>query len=302
MVALPHAAITPIPNNEPDAVPSLWNDRYLEIDENFGNLNGRTGAMESEVQAARGGKESINARLDQVETNMEGLDPEFQNNLIAAVLAATDMAALANRELERFRRVRIQEGETTIYNRGIISGCAITRKAAGVRVLSLALGSLFIHGRRYVVTADTDATAVPPNSGASSAICYVYLYVDENGEVQCQCTALNTAVPSNGLTIYTITVPAGSTGDGDAFTITDVRRAEAGWPNVFAAPVYAAIALPYVLPDTNYGVHLDVVSCEGGRQQIGDLEVADRLTNGFKIYLGGAADAVCIRYTVQRMI
>jgi hypothetical protein len=49
-------------------------------------------------------------------------------------------------------------------------------------------------------------------------------------------------------------------------------------------------------------VHLDVASCEGGRQQIGALEVEDRLTNGFKIYLAGAADAVKVRYHVQRMI
>lgn len=301
-MALPHETITPIPNNEPDAVPSLWNDRYLEIDENFGNLDVRAEALESEVQAARGGQVSMDQRLDQVENDVEGLDPEFQNNLIAAFLAATDLAALANRELDRFRRVRIQEGETTIYNRGIIAGCAITRKAADVRILSLALGSLFIHGRPYSVAADTDATSVPPNSGGSSATCYVYLYIDENGEVQCQCTALNTAAPSTGLVIYSITVPAGSTGDSGAFTITDARRVCPGWPNVFSSPIYASIALSYVLPDANYAVHLDVVSCEGGRQQIGDLEVADRLTNGFKIYLGGAADAVCIRYTVRRMI
>jgi hypothetical protein len=301
-MALPHAAITPIPNNEPDAVPSLWNDRYLEIDENFENLDERAAALESEVQAARGGQASMDQRLDQIETNVEGLDPEFQNNLIAAVLAATDLAALANKELDRFRRVRIQEGETTIYNRGIISGCAITRKAADVRILSLALGSLFIHGRSYSVPADADATSVPPNPGASSATCYVYLYIDETGTVECQCTALNAAAPSTGLVVYTITVPAGSTNDGDAFTITDARRVCTGWPNVFVSPIYASIALPYVLPDANYAVHLDVASCEGGRQQIGALEVEDRLTNGFKIYLAGAADAVKVRYHVQRMI
>ncbi len=143
-MTLPHAAITAIPNNEPDAVPSLWNDRYLEIDANFGNLDGRAAELESEVTAARGSQPSIDARLDGIETDVEGLDPEFQNNLIAAVLAATDMAALANRELDRFRRVRIQEGETTIYNRGIIAGCVITRKAANVRILSLTLGNLTI--------------------------------------------------------------------------------------------------------------------------------------------------------------
>ena len=301
-MALPHAAITPIPNNEPDAVPALWNERYLEIDENFENMDNRTVALEGEVQGARGGRQSLDARMDQIESDVDGLDPEFQNNLIAAVLAATDMAALANRELDRFRRVRIQEGEATIYNRGIISGCAISRKAAGVRILSLALGNLFIHGRSYSTAADTDAAVVPGNTGGSTATCTVYLYIDGNGAVQCECTPLNTAPPSDSMTIYTVSVPAGSSADNGAFTLTDVRRNETGWPNVFVSPVYAAISLPYVLPDATYAVHLEIVSCEGGRRQVGDLEVADRLTNGFKIYLAGAADAGCVRYTVRRMI
>jgi len=35
---LPYANITGIPNNEPDATPSLWNSRYSEIDSNFNYL------------------------------------------------------------------------------------------------------------------------------------------------------------------------------------------------------------------------------------------------------------------------
>ncbi|MEI6108007.1 MAG: hypothetical protein WCR49_13480 [Opitutae bacterium] len=274
----------------------------MEIDENFGDLHGRTGGLETEVQAARGAEVSVGARLGVIEGDIEGLDPEFQNNLIASVLGAFDMAALANRELDRFRRVRIQEGETTIYNRGIISGFAITRQTASVRILDQASGSLFIHGRGYSDPSEVSATTVPGNSSGSVATCSVYLYIDGDGLVQCECTPLNTAAPSTGIVIYTVSVPAGSTADNGAFTLTDVRRIETGYPNVFVAPVYASIALPYILPDATYAVHLEIVSCEGGMQQVGALEVADRLTNGFKIYLGGAADAVCIRYTVRRMI
>jgi len=58
-MALPHNTITPIPDNEPDAVPSLWNTRYVEIDENFRNHEGRLGATEAEVWAARGDKASV---------------------------------------------------------------------------------------------------------------------------------------------------------------------------------------------------------------------------------------------------
>ncbi|MEH0020897.1 MAG: hypothetical protein V6Z89_14675 [Desulfobacter sp.] len=31
----PHDTITPLPDNEPDAVPELWNSRYREVDDNF---------------------------------------------------------------------------------------------------------------------------------------------------------------------------------------------------------------------------------------------------------------------------
>jgi hypothetical protein len=301
-MALPHTTITPIPDSQPDAVPSLWNTRYEEIDENFANHEIRISSCESEISNARGGKSNLDARLDELEGNIQGLDPEFQNNFVAALLQAIDMAGLANREIERFKRVRIQEGETTIYNRGIISGCTITRKAANTRILSISVGKIFMHGRSWEVAADIDATTVPPNPGASSATCYVYLYSDINNIIQCQCTPINVAAPADGLTIYTITVPAGSIGDSDLFTITDARRICSNWPNVFTSPAYNAVALAYVLSDANYGVHLDIVSCEGGRQQIGALEIEDRLNNGFKIYLAGAADAVRVRYHVQRMI
>ena len=67
---LPRTNITPIPNNEPDAVPSLWNTRYQEIDENFESLDGRTGVIESEIEAARAGRsnlsETINAIVNQI--------------------------------------------------------------------------------------------------------------------------------------------------------------------------------------------------------------------------------------------
>ena len=47
MSTLPHLQITPIPNNEPDATPTLWNTRYTEIDENFTNLNVRQQVSEA---------------------------------------------------------------------------------------------------------------------------------------------------------------------------------------------------------------------------------------------------------------
>jgi len=42
---LPHANITGIPNNEPDATPSLWNSRYSEIDSNFNYLETKANTL-----------------------------------------------------------------------------------------------------------------------------------------------------------------------------------------------------------------------------------------------------------------
>ena len=46
---LPHEQITPIPNDEPMAYPSLWNDRYREIEENFNHLSHRMNVVDGQV-------------------------------------------------------------------------------------------------------------------------------------------------------------------------------------------------------------------------------------------------------------
>lgn len=72
-MGLPHNTITPIPNNEPDAVPSLWNTRYQEIDENFDNLDGRTKAVENEIAAARAGEDSLANTINAIVTQIGGI-------------------------------------------------------------------------------------------------------------------------------------------------------------------------------------------------------------------------------------
>jgi hypothetical protein len=69
-MTIPHPQITPIPNNEPEAVPSLWNTRYVEIDENFANLDGRVTATESEIAAARAGRASLGAAISDIMTSL----------------------------------------------------------------------------------------------------------------------------------------------------------------------------------------------------------------------------------------
>ena len=56
---LPNHPITPIPNNEPEAIPSLWNTRYHEIDANFANLDQRQTSTENEIAGARAGRSAL---------------------------------------------------------------------------------------------------------------------------------------------------------------------------------------------------------------------------------------------------
>ncbi|MEO1750736.1 Ig-like domain-containing protein [Thiofaba sp. EF100] len=69
-MTLPNPTITPIPNNEPEAVPSLWNTRYAEIDANFANLDGRATALEGEVSGARAGRPNLGAAISDIMTSL----------------------------------------------------------------------------------------------------------------------------------------------------------------------------------------------------------------------------------------
>lgn len=69
-MTLPHIPITPIPDTEPEAVPSLWNTRYVEIDENFASLDGRTTAIEGEVADARAGRPTLGQAITDIMTSL----------------------------------------------------------------------------------------------------------------------------------------------------------------------------------------------------------------------------------------
>jgi hypothetical protein len=72
-MAIPHSPITPIPNNEPDAVPSLWNTRYTEIDDNFSNLDDRATDIENEIAGSRAGNPTLGETINQIIGQIGGL-------------------------------------------------------------------------------------------------------------------------------------------------------------------------------------------------------------------------------------
>ena len=67
-MTLPNHPITPIPNNEPEAIPSLWNTRYEEIDENFTALDERQASVEDELNEAKGDAPSFAAKMNLTRT------------------------------------------------------------------------------------------------------------------------------------------------------------------------------------------------------------------------------------------
>lgn len=103
---LPNPTITPIPNDEPDAVPSLWNTRYAEIDANFSALDERQATAESVLAQAAGDKESLPERLDEIADALGLVQDEFGN--IAGTSAVSVQRAVSLDWLYRNNRVAFE--------------------------------------------------------------------------------------------------------------------------------------------------------------------------------------------------
>lgn len=302
-MALKHSTITPIPNNEPDAVPALWNTRYTEIDENFVDLDQRQSAAEQEITSAKGGKSSINARLALVESSVESLSPAFQDELSASIKYALDQAGVANRSVRALKQQIQQEGEVLIENRGVVSGCTVIKSITAARNLNLAAGVCFANGRGYSVASGDNMASVPSNISAGSASVVAYLYLAAAGW-KMAVTAIGQAVPVGAIRIYNITIPAGSTDLTDPnltnVTITSVRRVEVGYPQYLDSPVNQFVSINN-LSANDYRVDIDVVSADGAPCDRKALNIVSRATNGFTFELASAADNVLVRYRISKL-
>jgi hypothetical protein len=303
-MALPNQKITPIPNNEPDAVPSLWNTRYDEIDQNFSNLDDRTESVESEITTARGAKTSIGQRLDGLESTVGASSIDMQNARDAALKYAIEQAALANHGVLTLKEQAQQQGSITITNRGIVSGCAASKSTTATRNLNLTTGICFASGRSYSVAESTNAASVPSNSGASSVTVYAYLYRDAGGLWRLAVTPIGAAAPTDSIKIYAITIPANSTDATDpnlaSVTLTDVRRIEALFPVVLDNPISVSVEIN-VLKSNDYTVDFDIVSAVGAPCETKSMVLSSRATNGFTVLLASAADNVVARWKISKL-
>lgn len=304
-MGLPHGTITPIPDNNPDAVPALWNTRYDEIDENFNSLDERTTGVEAEVADARGEDPSLGALLQRIQDDIEGLDPDMQNALLANLTLANSNAGLALREIEKTLRQRFQSGRVVIQNRGVIAGCAVSKSTSAGRNVSMTAGKLFRGGCIIPVPEQVNGASVPPNTTATTQYCWAYLVTTESGEWDLQTTLLGEAVPDDGVALSRVSVPAGNNESNDPYldacTLSDQRRFEPEFPAMLASAPTVFIELPYLMADDDYQVDFEITEFEGSGFELGYCYVGSRAKNGFTIYYNGTADALDVRWTARKL-
>lgn len=252
-----------------------------------------------ELDDARGSHSSLQKRLE----TYDGFSPDAQNALAALSMQAMHSAGLANRELQRLQEVKTQRGEVVITNRGIISGCSVSKSSTATRNLSLSKGLCF-YGASIVAAAQADNVAViPSNLTGSDGYCWCYL-VKEAGLMKMYCTEVGGSMPDAALPLYKVNVPAGNTSEtdpnGNSVSLTDMRRMEQGYPAYFVNAPFASVSLDKPFKDTKYMVSLDVLEYEGGGFQEGHIYVGDRASNGFKIFMNGTIDSARVRWTVSK--
>ena len=299
-MTLPHKTITPIPNNEPDAVPSLWNTRYVEIDENFADVDTRLSSNEQEVAGARGHYGALGERVDDIESRVGITEPDYQEAIHFELRRQMELLALADTEINKTRRMRIQQGQVGLFNRGVQYGCEISKSNTPARVLNISAGMFFCFGRLWSLQARADDASVPPNTTNEAKTCIAYLRLN-GGVIDFDCSQLGDPEPPDAVPLYMLTVPPGSTEKDDPrianVKITDIRRLEPDYPILLSSPHHATVPLAAPLPDSDYQVALEVVAGDIRNAHLGIIKAG----NGLRIILRHSADDVIARYTIIHM-
>lgn len=304
-MALPNTYITPLPNNEPDAVPALWNVRYEEIDENFSAIDQRTGSVESEISQARGTKPSLGDLLSEFGSKLDQVAPESQDQMASTIAFALDQAGVANRSVAALKGQIQQEGQVTLLNRGVVSGCTVDRSDNAARNLNFSGGVVFMSGRKYSAPLQANAASVPPNTTGSSAVVRAYLYLHGASQsMRLAVTEIGDTMPEDAIHIYNVTIPSNSTDISDPnlgnVSLASVRRVEPSFPRAINAPIVATVGIK-TLRDTEYRLDFDVVGFSGGVCDPDQVKATSRATNGFTIELLSECDNVVLRWRASKL-
>jgi hypothetical protein len=253
-----------------------------------------------EMEDAKGDFDSL---LDRMES-FTPIDIQSQNANMGAILEAIGLAGIANQEIQKERTQRKQTGTILLTNKGIINGCAVTKSSSAARNLSCARGTVFAGGQLFPFFGEENGAAVPSNEGQTEKTCYAYLYFDADGTLEFSVTPLDQMVPSNGIPLYMVTVPAGNNEQNDSnlsnVVLSSVQRIESNFPAFYNNPLYANVSLPFPLPDADYAISLDVISITGSISQRGEIYPMDRNVNGFKICYNGIADDLLILWEISK--
>jgi hypothetical protein len=253
-----------------------------------------------EVKSARGSYGNLKERLD----SLTPIDEATQNANMGALLEAIGAAGLANREILKEHTQRKQTGTILLFNKGIVSGCAVTKSATANRNLSCDSGVIFAHGQLFPFFGEDNGAIVPENGEQTTQTCYAYLYFKADGSIEFATTPMGQTTPEGGIPLYLITIPPGNNGQNDPnlanVSLSSVRRIEANFPAFYTNPLYANVVLPFPLPDAGYAVSLDIISVSGSGFQRGEVYPMDRNINGFKIYYNGVADDLLIRWEISK--
>lgn len=256
-----------------------------------------------EVDAAKTGYATLKDRLDNIDEQAQALGIDMQDMSGATLKFALDMATQANKGVDSLKRVIQQSGQVTIQNRGVITGCSLTKNTSVARNLDITAGSAFVGGQTYRVFAKSGAASVPINEGTASATVKAYLVPSsDNYSLSLGVTSIGADMPSNAIHIYNLTIPAGNTGSSlDAVTLTSVRRIESSYPVLMDSEPSVYVALPRALKDAGYQVTLDVLSASGGNVTPKDIVIASRASNGFSIKPQTVADNIVVNWKISHL-
>lgn len=279
-----------------------WEDGIYRIELTDPVVGGEDGI--DNIQAKQLGNRTLylKKKVDEMEGTVSGYAPDMQEALFAGLQLGLDMAALAMKEHEQTRLTRFQEIRAVVKNRGIKCGVTLSKSQTATRNISCSDGVVFMNGREYPVAGQTNTASVANNTTEKEGVVIIYMFLDEKGVIDVAATTLDGSMPEGAIELARAKVPAGNTEENDPHldkvTITDSARREPGWPNIQKAPAMLSVALNRALPDANYLVVPEIVSCKGGGLQVGEARVRDKLKNGFKLAVNGTADNVDVRLLV----
>ncbi|WP_052085726.1 hypothetical protein [Clostridium sp. HMP27] len=232
----------------------------------------------------------------------EGID--LADNLLGVLVAeALGKIGGINKELEKWKNQRVQQGIVYIYNKAVVNGCIINAMPNS-RYLQISKSGTFTEGSiseiyvdgRPAGLKDEQMIAMVPQNITSTQMLY-YVYVDYDGNQKRYRPYLAENVPEGRLVLYKITVPAGDNRmDLSSITITDQRRIETNTTirNTEPLAIVSFSGLPML--DLSYDVLINVDSASD-LTSVGETIVFDKQANGFKIKTTGSADNIKLRWT-----